>query len=322
MVGLVAVVPKLRAHWPLYLVSFLQVAGWCLSPNWLLQGMQRMKLVAYSDYGAKILSVALIFILVRRSSDYLIAATLQSGVFLIAALIGLTLTFRTFHLRLVRPTWQDMRMHLFEGWPVFLSMASTNVMTSSNTMILGMMTTPAQVGYLNAGSRLIIASRALTNPLASAVYPHMSRLAARSREESVEFLERRLLWTTVPFFLISVGLLLFAPLAVRILYGPKYVETGILLRLMCATPFVHSVSMCFGTYYMLAFGYEKAWSKIIMQMLFLNFVSVFGLMLVMPLVRSIALSTSLMDVFAAASCVRFYLRTKKMTPQAAVEPAT
>ena len=314
-VGLVAAVPKLREHWPLYLVSFLQVAGWCLSPNWLLQGMQRMKLVAISDYGAKIVSVALIFLLVHHSSDYLIAAALQSGAFLIAAVFGLTLTFHTFHLRLRWPSWTDMRMHMLEGWPVFLSMASSNVMTSSNTMILGMMTTAAQVGFLNAGSRLIVAVRGLTNPLAAAVYPHMSRLAARSREESIRFLERRLLWTTAPFLLVSVGILVLAPQAVRILYGPKFAETAVLLRLMSLTPFVHAVSMCFGTYYMLAFGYEKAWSRIIMQMLFLNFVAVFGLMLVMPLVRAIALSTTLMDVFAAASCIRFYFKTEKTGPQ-------
>jgi PST family polysaccharide transporter len=128
-----------------------------------------------------------------------------------------------------------------------------------------------------------------------------------------------LLWTTAPFLLISIGLLLFSPLAVRILYGPKYAETAVLLRLMSLTPFVHAVNMCFGTYYMLAFGYEKAWSRIIVQMLFLNFVAVFGLMLFMPLVRAIALSTSLMDVFAAVSCILFYWRTEKRTPQPSVE---
>src|SRR5438270_2111017 len=50
MAAIVAAVPKLRAFWPLYYLSFLQVCGFCLSPNWLLQGMQRMRYIAYSDY--------------------------------------------------------------------------------------------------------------------------------------------------------------------------------------------------------------------------------------------------------------------------------
>ena len=93
MAALLAAIPRLRAYWLLYTVSYLQVVGYCLSPNWLLQGMQRMRYIAYSDYGAKILSVVLIFALVRRSSDYMLVAALQSGGFLISAIIGLLIVF-------------------------------------------------------------------------------------------------------------------------------------------------------------------------------------------------------------------------------------
>jgi hypothetical protein len=60
---------------------------------------------------------------------------------------------------------------------------------------------------------------------------------------------------------------------------------------------------------MLAFGYEKEWSKIITRMMVLNFVCIFGLMLVMRPVRAIALTTTLMDIFSAGSCILFYRRT-------------
>jgi PST family polysaccharide transporter len=119
------------------------------------------------------------------------------------------------------------------------------------------------------------------------------------------------LWTAAPFLLISVGLLVFAPLAVRILYGSKYLESGVLLRLMALTPFVHAVSMCFGTYYMLAFGYEKEWSRIITRMFGMNFLAVFGLMIFMSPARATALTTTLMDVFVAVSCIYFYYRAEK-----------
>src|ERR1700683_5598686 len=98
-----------------------------------------MKLVAISDYGGKLITVALVFFLVHRSSDYLIAAAIQSGAFLVAALFGLAITARNLRLHLVAPSVSEMRDLLAEGWPVFLSFASGNVMTSSNTFILGMM---------------------------------------------------------------------------------------------------------------------------------------------------------------------------------------
>jgi polysaccharide transporter, PST family len=302
-------VPKLRAYWPLYLVSFLQVIGLCLSPNWFLQGMQKMRFIAYSDYGAKIISVLLIFALVHKSSDYVIVAALQSGGFLVSALIGLYLVFSRLPVRIVRPVWSDMREAMIAGWPVFLSLASMIAVSSTNTMILGMMTSPDQVGYLNAAQRLIIACRALTNPVTTAIYPYMSRLASNSRQDGLRFLQKQVLWTAAPFAFVSLGLLLFAPFAVAHLYGPKYTETGVLLQLMSLTPVVHAVSMCFGTYYMLAFGYEKEWSKIITRMMVLNFVLIFALMTVMRPVRAIALTTTLLDLFSAGSCIYFYRRT-------------
>lgn len=318
MVCLVGAVPSLRAHWPLYFLSFLQVVGFCLSPNWFLQGVQKMRFIAYSDYGAKLVSVILVFALVHKSSDYMMVSALQSGGFLLSALFGLTLVFRSLRIQLVWPALADMRIAMTAGWPVFLSMASMTAMSSTNTMILGHITAPDQVGLLNAAQRLIIAARALTNPVTAAVYPHMSRLASGSRPEAIRFLRKQVLWTTAPFLFVSMGLLFFAPLAVRFLYGPKFVETGVLLRLMSLTPLVHAVSMCFGTYYMLAFGYEKEWSKIIMRMMVLNFVCIFALMLLMRPVRAIALTTTLMDIFAGTSCILFYRRTATLVLNTAV----
>lgn len=306
---LIVTVPALRRYWGVYLVSFLQVLGWCLSPNWLFQGLQHIRFIAYSDYAAKVLSVGLIFLWVRQRSDYVIAAALQSGGFLMSAVIGLVIVFGVLRVRLVWPAISEMRQALVEGWPVFFSMASLNVMSSSNTMILGAISSPEQVGLFSAANRLIIAARALTNPITNAVYPHLSRLVSQSRKEAIGMLRKRLFWTAAPFFVISVGMVLFSPLTVRLLYGKDYAETGSLLRIMSLTPFVHSVSMCFGTYYMLAFGYEKAWAKIIIRMVVLNFAVLAGLLLVIRPVRAVALTTTLMDIYAGGSCVLFYRRT-------------
>jgi PST family polysaccharide transporter len=185
-------------------------------------------------------------------------------------------------------------------------------------MILGLMTAPDQVGLLNAAQRLIIAARALMNPITSAVYPHMSKLAISSRKDGLRFLQKQVLWTAAPFLVISLGLFFFSQLAVHLLYGPKYGETAVLLRLMSLIPVVHAVSMCYGAYYMLAFGYEKEWSKIIVRMMVLNFVCIFVLVLFMRPVRAIALATTLTDIFSAASCIFFYRKTALRAPIAEV----
>lgn len=308
MMALIAATPKLRAYWPLYTISYLQVVGVGLSPNWVLQGVQRMRYIAFSDYGAKVVSVILIFALVRRSSDYVLVAALQSGGFLISALIGLWLVFFRLHVRIVWPSFRDMRSEMIAGWPVFLSMASMTAMSSTNTMIVGTLASAAEVGFLSAAQRLVIAVRALTNPITTAVYPHVSRLAARSHREALGFLRRQVLWTAAPFLLITLGMLLFSPMAVSILYGPKYAETGVLLRIMCLVPVLHAVATCFGTYFMLAFGYQKQWSKLITGMVILNFVFLAVLLPFIHADRAVAMASVLGDLFSAVASALFYRR--------------
>lgn len=317
MIVLIASIPKLHAYWPLYLVSFLQVVGSCFSPNWLMQGMQKMRYIAYSDYGAKIISVLLIFALVRHSSDYVLVAALQSGGFLVSAIIGLTVVFGKLRVRIVKPAFSDMREAMIVGWPVFLSMASMTAMTSTNTVIVGTMASPAEVGYLNGAQRLIIATRALTNPIAGAAYPHISKLAVNSRQDALSFVRKLILWTSAPFLLITIGILSFAPFFVSKWYGPNYAETGVLLRIMAFTPFLHAIGMCFGTYFMLAFGFQKEWSKIITRMVILNFVLVCLLVPFIRPARAIALTTSLTDLFSAGSSALFYRKTAPRLDQEA-----
>ena len=305
----ILLIPGVGRHGDLYLISFLHVVGLALSPNWLFQGLQRMKWIAYSDYGAKLFSVLLTFVAVRQGQDYLYAAALQSGGFLLSALIGLVIVFRNVPLQFRLPDRAGMRAVLLEGWPVFLSMAGMVFVTSTNTIILGSVGTTADVGYLNGAQRLIITARALTNPLTAAIYPHMSRLASHSPAEGVRFLVRQVFWTSAPFLLLSIGMLALSPPAVRLLYGERFTETGVLLRIMFLTPFVHAVSMCFGTYYMLAYGFEKEWARIIQWTLLLNFLCIFLLMQWTTPVRAVAATITVIDIVSAAACFLFYRRT-------------
>lgn len=309
-------VPKYRGYWPLYAVSFLQVVGWALSPNWLLQGLQRMRLVAISDYGAKIASIGLLFVLVKARGDYITAASLQAGSFLMAALIGLLCVFLIAKVRLTRTSLASMLEAMRGGLPVFFSMVSVTVVASSNTIILGSLAPYREVGYMSMAMRLIIAIRALLNPVSSVVYPHLSKLAAQSPEAGIAFLRRQLLWIGLPFLGVSIGQLLFGPWLVRLLFGPEYAESGILLQLMALTPVVYAVSTCFGNY-MLAFGYQKEWSRIILTGTVLNFALLALLLQWIAPARAVALTTTLMDVFAAGASMAVYWRKTAELRQAA-----
>lgn len=304
-------VPKLRADWALFPIAFLTVIGGLLFPMWLYQGVEKMGHVAARDFVAKLLATLLIFLLVRRESDYMLAAAIQSGALVVAGAISLWMAPRVCNVRFRMPSRPDVRGMLREGWPVFLSMAALSLTSTTNIVVLGFMTTAAQVGYYMASFRLVVALRMLVVPIVTALYPHISHMASKSEESAMRFLRTYALYLAAPFVLGSILLVALAPLVVGILFGPQYGPTVLLLRIMAPTPALLALAHTYSTYYMLAFGYEKQWSRIVLRYAALNYVLMACLLWWMRPTVAMALIGTLLDAFSVAASYLFYRKNTR-----------
>jgi PST family polysaccharide transporter len=308
MLVVVFATPKLRADWLLYVVSFLSVVGNFLFPVWFFQGMQKMGHVAVRDFASKLLSLVALFVLVRHETDYILAAGIQAGAMVVAGLAGLLNVRRVVRLRWTSPGWSEVYAALRDSWPVFLSMAALSLTAATNQFLLGFVTTTAEVGYYSAAYRIVVTLRMLVVPIVTALYPHISHLAANSKENAVRFLQRYTMLLSLPFLLISMGLFVGAPLIVDTLFGPEFAASKLILRILAPSPFLLALSHNYSTYFMLAFGYDKQWSRIIFQIAVLNFAILLPLLLVMRPTLAVALTGTLLDAYSVAAAYWFYKR--------------
>lgn len=322
MVCVVFAIPKLRADWPLFFISFLMVLGGWLFPMWLFQGVEKLGVVAARDFAAKALATVLIFVLIRKPSDYLLAAAIQSGGMVVAGAVSLITAPILIGVKFSMPSWRDIVQALKEGWPVFMSMAAMSLTGSTNIFVLGLMAEPAQVGFYMGAYRLIVAGRMLVVPMVTALYPHISHKAANSSEAAMRFLRKYSVVLASPFLVTSVITLIFAPWIVRLLLGPKFGETVLLLRIMAFSPFLLCLSHSFSTYYMLAFGFEKQWSRIVVQCTVLNFVLMGLLLTVLRPVVAMSVVALAVDVYSVLAAWLFFRRTSgsAIAPVAAPVP--
>lgn len=310
MIAIIAAVPRFRAEWPLFLVSFVGVIGDVIFPVWLFQGMQKMQYVGVRDITSKLIATACVFIFVRTGNDYVLAAGIQSCGLLAGGLITVFNIPRVMPwIRLVRPTWREIRASLEEGWAVFLSMATMAMYHSTSVMLLGLIASNEIVGYYSAAVRIIVAVRMLVSPVCTAIYPHISHIASTSNERAVRFLQTYSIRLALPFLLISLGLFAGAPLLVRVLYGPNFGQTASLLRIMSMAPVLLALSTCYSTFYLLAFGFEKEWSKIIVQACFINLAILGLLIFLIPPAVAVALTGLMLDGFVLVRSWMFYRRT-------------
>jgi PST family polysaccharide transporter len=316
MTGTVLAVPKFRGNWLLYVLSYLAVIGNALFPQWLFQGLQKLQHVAWRDFAAKLLSLIAIFVFVHKESDYLLAAAIQAGAFALSGVAGLLTVPMVTFVRFSIPPWHAVRARLKEGFAVFLSMAAMNLYSSTNMFILGLVSY-TEAGYFSGAQRVIVALRMLASPLVTALYPHISHMANRSQQDAIRFVRKYSLILSAPFFLGGLALLVGAPIFIPLFLGPKFQPSIVLFQIMAFSPCLCSLAHTYTTYYMLAFGYDKEWSKIILSGTALNFIVLPILLWLIRPSEAVAIMTTILDLYVVVTAYWFYVKTSPRHMQVA-----
>jgi PST family polysaccharide transporter len=96
---------------------------------------------------------------------------------------------------------------------------------------------------------------------------------------------------------------------VPLLLGPKYQPSIALIQIMAFSPFLCAMANCYATYYMLAFGYDRQWTRIVLWGLVLNFAVLPPLFWLTGPARAVAWTSTALDVYVVVASYRFYSRT-------------
>ncbi|MBR1579952.1 MAG: flippase [Selenomonadaceae bacterium] len=253
------------------------VLGNIAFPIWFFQGIQQMKFITVSVTVARLLILLSMFATVRSPDDYLIAALLQSSMTIVAGLLSFGIIVRSYRYVFVRPTFEGVIEALRDGKQIFISTVAINLYTTTNVVLLGLMTNPTAVGYFGAANKLIDSVKGLMGAFSSAVYPHVSAKVRESPRGAIEFIKKFGRWYSGAFLVVSTLMFVLARPIVEILFGAGYEQTVEILRLMAWLPFVIALSNVFGIHFMLNFGLQDLFSRILIAAAVLDF------MLVVPL---------------------------------------
>jgi len=268
--------PKIGLHSWVFYLTFLMVVGNAIFPIWLFQGLQEMGHIVWINILSKTICTGAIFIFVKSPQHINIAAGLQALGFLIAGILGLTLALKKFRIRIKYPGIQTVRQHLLDGWPVFLSTASISLYTNTNIVLLGFLSSEAQVGFYVAGEKIIKAVQGLIAPVSQAVYPHVNELASQSKEKAIRFLKKILRFLGSTSLLLSCSIFFLAKPIVKIILGDEFHATISILKWMSPLPLIIAISNVLGIQTMLSFGMNKEFSRSIL------YSSIINLFLVIP----------------------------------------
>lgn len=254
---------KFNSDKTVYYLTSLSIIGWVMFPQWFFQGIENMKFVTIFNVSAKLFFTICVFIFIKNQNDYLILPLLNSLGILLSGIFSFFVALRFFNLSLELPSFIEIKHQFIDGWDIFISNISINLYTTSNSVLLGLLTNNQVVGYYSAAERIFIAFQQLGMPLFQALYPFFSKLYIDNREKAINLFNKLFRITLVVTFLISLGLSIFSPIIVKVILGEEYSKSIIILTFLSWVILASWGNYVLGIQGLVNFGYKEIFAKIV-----------------------------------------------------------
>jgi PST family polysaccharide transporter len=263
---------KFSIHWELYFLTYGIVIGTALFPTWFFQGMEKMKYITILSVISKVIFTISIFVFVKSPSDYLWVPILNSGGYIFVGIISMIIINKhfkiPFQIQKNKYIWEQLQ----QGWYIFISTISTNLYTTTTTVVLGLVTNTTMVGYYAIAEKVLRIIVATFTPFTQTIFPHVVQLAKKSSQETVVFLRRILQYTlsiSICMWLIGV---VFAEPIFKLLFNINVAHSIIIFRILSPLILILPIASILFNIILLPFKMDKYFSKIYITGAILNLI--------------------------------------------------
>lgn len=247
LVVLFVFVPFFSKERLLYTISLGLLLGNTLCPFWFLNGMEKMREVAFIQIVSKVAAIPFVFLFVRASSDAGTYLLINAGCAVAFGVLTAIWIKKKYLLSFQLPTVKKISAELKEGGELFLASLCANLNGSVVPAVLGVVGGPIALGYYNLAERARGAAIVTLHPITAALFPRMCHLYSSDVDEASRLAVRTGLIVGVSAAIVSIGLYLFSAEIVLLLGGEKFAGAEVALKWLAATPFLTAISS-FGTH--------------------------------------------------------------------------
>mgnify|MGYP000887166149 CR=1 FL=1 len=254
---------RLRPDAWLYAAAFTSVIGGALFPIWLLQGLERLEVVATLQLVTRVLALPAIFLMIAGPADGIWLLLINGIASILSGVAALAWLWRERVVRWAWPGWLELLDAIREGAPLFASRISISLYTTLVPLILGWVAGPVALGFFHLADKLRSAGQALLSPISQALFPRLSHLANTDGPAAFQLVRRSAVATTLIGGMSSGALWLLADWFVLLLGGTEFRPAAAVLRLLAPLPLIIGLSNLLGVQIMLPRGLNAAFNGIL-----------------------------------------------------------
>lgn len=246
-------VSEIRGSAGLYYIASINIVLSLFQVDWLFQGLKDFKVLAIRSLFSKMLSMVLIFLLVRNAGDIDIYVLINVLALSAANLINIYTAIRT--VPLVAPV--GVRKHIKPIFVFLLTRVMSTVYTLLDVIILGVMTSSYSVGLYVVAVRIVRVITALVASVTMVFFSDSSSMnkGSSSYEELIQNVFSLLLITAIPS---SIFIFIFSDDLVFLFAGEDFMPAGNALRILSGIIVIAAFSNFTAMQVLYANGLEKA----------------------------------------------------------------
>lgn len=213
------------------LIFSLQILFTTLGTEWVYTIYEDYAYITIRSIAFKILSIILLFILVRKSSDYLWYATITVLASVGSNILNFVHAKSFINIRLTLNT--NWRYHLKPILVIFASAVAVTIYVSSDTTILGILKNDYAVGIYSTSVKIYQIAQGLLSAILTVTIPRLAMLwGQKRRSEYNDVLTRVINALGILVLPASVGLIMLSREVVLIIAGHKFLSSVNSLRII------------------------------------------------------------------------------------------
>ena len=183
--------------------------------------VEKFKLTVTRNMVIRILSLVGIFVFVKDQSDLILYTFVMAGSQLLSTLALWPYVRKLTKFR--RPTWAEVAHHIKPNLVLFIPVLAISIYNVMDKIMLGIMSTDAQVGYYEYSERILQIPMAIINALGMVMLPRMSNLVQKGEKElSRKYIANSMYFTIWISMATTFGLAAIAPVFTVVFYGKQY----------------------------------------------------------------------------------------------------
>lgn len=211
------------------IILFTMILGTTFQLTWLFQGKQDMKFITIINAVSRIVSVALIFILVKTKKDVYLYCFLYSITMLLSSAISMIIAKKKYRLKFKFSKFRDIKDEINDGKFLFASSAMTKIFSGFGTTVLGIIASSSIVGIYSAIYKIPYVLTMFFSPISQALYPFCSVEFKKSFKTGINRVKKICIPVFVMFLFMAVIIIFFRKRIVSVLFGKEYLEYSIIV---------------------------------------------------------------------------------------------